>query len=51
MCDCIELCASVCVCTVDTDGFIKVLSDANTDRILGIHMIGSVSECVRVCEV
>lgn len=29
--------------TADTDGFIKVLSDATTDRILGIHMIGSVS--------
>jgi dihydrolipoamide dehydrogenase len=26
---------------VDTDGFVKVLSDAKTDRILGIHMIGS----------
>ena len=46
-----RVCVCVCVCTVDTDGFIKVLSDANTDRILGIHMIGSVSECVRVCEV
>ena len=31
------------VCTADTDGFVKVLSDAETDRILGIHMIGSVS--------
>ena len=36
----------MCVCLVDTDGFVKVLSDASTDRILGIHMIGSVSECV-----
>ena len=25
----------------DTDGFIKVISDAQTDEILGIHMIGS----------
>ncbi|KAB0798824.1 hypothetical protein PPYR_06704 [Photinus pyralis] len=25
----------------DTDGFVKVLSDKNTDRILGTHIIGS----------
>ena len=25
----------------DTDGFIKVLTDANTDRILGAHFLGS----------
>ena len=31
------------VFVADTDGFVKVLSDADTDRILGIHMIGSVS--------
>lgn len=24
----------------DTDGFVKVLSDQNTDRILGTHIIG-----------
>jgi dihydrolipoamide dehydrogenase len=24
----------------DTDGFVKVLADAKTDRILGVHMIG-----------
>lgn len=24
----------------DTDGFVKVLSDAKTDKILGVHMIG-----------
>lgn len=24
----------------DTDGFVKVLADATTDRILGVHMIG-----------
>jgi dihydrolipoamide dehydrogenase len=26
--------------SMDTDGFIKVLSDATTDEILGVHMIG-----------
>ncbi|MEE1884128.1 dihydrolipoyl dehydrogenase [Pedobacter flavus] len=26
--------------SMDTDGFIKVLADANTDEILGVHMIG-----------
>lgn len=26
--------------SMDTDGFIKVLTDANTDEILGVHMIG-----------
>ena len=26
--------------SMDTDGFVKVLSDANTDEILGVHMIG-----------
>jgi dihydrolipoamide dehydrogenase len=25
---------------MDTDGFIKVLADAETDEILGVHMIG-----------
>ena len=29
--------------TADTDGFVKVLSDAKTDRVLGVHIIGSVS--------
>ncbi|MEQ8195997.1 MAG: dihydrolipoyl dehydrogenase, partial [Rhodospirillales bacterium] len=24
----------------DTDGFVKVLADATTDRILGVHIIG-----------
>ena len=38
------------VLAVDTDGFVKVLSASQTDRILGIHMIGSVSSgCVCVC--
>ena len=27
----------------DTDGLVKVLADKATDRILGVHMIGSVS--------
>ena len=27
----------------DTDGLVKVLSDAKTDRVLGVHIIGSVS--------
>ena len=26
--------------SMDTDGFVKVLSDENTDEILGVHMIG-----------
>jgi dihydrolipoamide dehydrogenase len=26
--------------SMDTDGFVKVLADANTDEILGVHMIG-----------
>lgn len=28
----------------DTDGFVKVLADKTTDRILGTHLIGPVSE-------
>lgn len=28
----------------DTDGMVKVLSDAKTDRILGVHIIGYVSD-------
>jgi dihydrolipoamide dehydrogenase len=24
----------------DTDGFVKILADANTDRVLGVHIIG-----------
>lgn len=27
----------------ETEGFVKVLSDASTDRILGVHVINSVS--------
>ena len=26
--------------SMDTDGFVKVLSDSQTDEILGVHMIG-----------
>ena len=29
----------------DTDGFVKVLGDKKTDRMLGTHFIGSVSVC------
>ena len=25
----------------DTDGFVKILADAETDEVLGIHMIGA----------
>lgn len=37
-----------CVCCLplsvaDTDGMVKVLSDSKTDRILGVHIVGSVS--------
>ncbi|OAD58780.1 Dihydrolipoyl dehydrogenase, mitochondrial [Eufriesea mexicana] len=28
---------------LETDGFVKVLADKNTDKILGVHMIGSVA--------
>jgi dihydrolipoamide dehydrogenase len=31
----------------ETDGFVKVLSDEKTDRILGVHMINSVSRLAR----
>ena len=27
--------------SMDTDGFVKILADANTDEVLGVHMIGS----------
>ena len=44
MCDLISVYTDFCnTFTVDTDGFVKVLSDAKTDRILGVHMIGAVS--------
>jgi dihydrolipoamide dehydrogenase len=28
-------------CTGQTDGFVKVLADASTDRLLGVHIIGA----------
>ena len=45
---CVCVCVYVCVCVLpiyaaDTDGMVKVLSDSKTDRILGIHIVGSVS--------
>ncbi|MBU2527212.1 MAG: dihydrolipoyl dehydrogenase [Bacteroidetes bacterium] len=27
--------------SMDTDGFVKILSDANTDEVLGVHMVGA----------
>ena len=27
-------------CNADADGFVKVLADAETDRILGVHIVG-----------
>lgn len=34
-------------CLGDTDGFVKVIADAKTDRVLGVHMIGpNVSEMI-----
>lgn len=27
--------------SMDTDGFVKILADKNTDEILGVHMIGA----------
>ena len=39
----------------DTDGFVKILSDANTDEVLGVHMVGArvadlISEAVTAME-
>ncbi len=39
----------------DTDGFVKVLTDAATDRLLGVHILGPraselIAECVAVME-
>jgi dihydrolipoamide dehydrogenase len=28
-------------CNGDTEGFVKILADAKTDRVLGIHIIGA----------
>ena len=30
-------------CNQDTDGLVKILGDKKTDRLLGAHIIGSVS--------
>jgi dihydrolipoamide dehydrogenase len=27
-------------CTGDTDGVVKILADAKTDRVLGVHIVG-----------
>ena len=27
-------------CNADTDGFVKILADAGTDRVLGVHIVG-----------
>ena len=35
--------------TADADGLVKLLSDAKTDRILGVHIIGSVSILISAC--
>jgi dihydrolipoamide dehydrogenase len=42
-------------CIADTDGFVKILADAKTDRVLGVHIIGPeagnmIHECVVAME-
>ena len=42
--------------SMDTDGFVKVLADAETDEILGVHMIGAraadlIAEAVTAMEI
>src|SRR5215813_8703814 len=42
-------------CNAETDGFVKILADATTDRVLGAHIIGPeagtlVHECVMAME-
>ena len=27
--------------SMDTDGFVKILADAATDEVLGVHMVGA----------
>ena len=39
----------------ETDGFVKVLADAKTDRVLGVHILGPrasdlIAECVTIME-
>ncbi len=42
-------------CNADADGFVKVLADAETDRVLGVHIVGPqagdlIQECVVAME-
>jgi dihydrolipoamide dehydrogenase len=42
-------------CNADTDGFVKILADAKSDRVLGAHIIGAeagtlIHECVMAME-
>ncbi|HEY7689895.1 MAG TPA: dihydrolipoyl dehydrogenase [Dongiaceae bacterium] len=42
-------------CNADTDGFVKVLADSKTDRVLGVHIIGPdagtmIHECIVAME-
>lgn len=38
---------TVCLAAADADGIMKVLVDAETDRILGVHMLCAVGKaCV-----
>jgi dihydrolipoyl dehydrogenase len=42
-------------CNAETDGFVKILADAKTDRVLGVHIIGPeagtmIHECVMAME-
>ena len=42
-------------CNADTDGFVKILADAKTDRVLGVHVIGPdagtvIHECIMAME-
>jgi dihydrolipoamide dehydrogenase len=30
-------------CNADADGFVKVLADARTDRVLGVHIVGALA--------
>ncbi|MEX1203766.1 MAG: dihydrolipoyl dehydrogenase, partial [Dongiaceae bacterium] len=42
-------------CNADADGFVKILADAKTDRVLGVHILGPdagtlIHECVMAME-
>jgi dihydrolipoamide dehydrogenase len=42
-------------CNADTDGFVKILADAKSDRVVGVHVIGPdagtlIHECVMAME-